>query len=433
MANIRDRLGSWFNNSPLARRAFASLLFLIGAVALTVAIRRSLTRDLDINVILNASRNLLDGTDIYATPASNGAYYLYTPLLALLFSPLTLVPQSNADLVWTLACIGLLAWSLHEIVKLISADRYRELQPFEKWLLYLVPLILCADAISAEIGNAQVNCLILAAAILGLKLVNEKREAAAGALLGIALVAKIFTAPLLLSELLAKRLRLAAAAIAAIVLNLFLPAAVAGWQTNIGYLRYWMTNIALHGDLASHRSGFAGNVSPAAVLARLLTDVPAFTLDGTEYRLNIADLDPSTLNIVGIEVPLFALASLVLYYAFFRNSPRLVSYWGGVALASAIAPLITPVLERPHFVLLLPAYVYVVWLWLHERLRSKLFYSLIITAWVLSTFTLKLYVGQFWGNVFWALGAPMLADLCLLAAIFIAAVRLRNPNLTHGS
>ena len=71
-------------------------------------------------------------------------------------------------------------------------------------------------------------------------------------------------------------------------------------------------------------------------------------------------------------VPLLATLVLVLYFLLFRHRQPLISSWGAIAIALSIAPLISPV-ERPHFVMLLPAYVYVSWMWLHERIDSKLF------------------------------------------------------------
>jgi hypothetical protein len=165
-------------------------------------------------------------------------------------------------------------------------------------------------------------------------------------------------------------------------------------------------------------------------MTRLFTNEPAFIWNGTAYRLNIASLDPALINTIGTSIPLIAILLLVTYFVLYRRRRPLIAYWGGIAVAFCIAPLITPVAERPHFVMLLPAYVFVGFLWLHERIENKPFYGLIVAAFLLSTFTLKLYVGEFWGNIFWSLGAPTIADLCLIAAIFVAASRANEHDLT---
>ena len=430
MTPIRESLETWFDASPRARRVAVVLFALAGLAAATIAVNKALTRQLDLYVILNASRGLLAGADIYSAPTSNGAYYLYLPLIAFLFIPLALLPQVVAGVLWIVLDIVLIALSLHEALKLIAGDAYWKLTPFERWTLHLMPVIFCADAISSEIGNAQVNCLILAAAILSLKLLHSHRDAPAGAILGIAVVAKVFTAPVLLYELLELRFRLIFTAAMAGVAALLLPAILIGWQKNIDYISYWATNIALHGDVVSNRSGFAGNASMQAALTRLFTDQPAFILKGVPYSLNIADMDPGTIGMIGMLGPAFAIVLLLIYFSLYRRHRGLISYWGGIAIAFCIAPLITPVVERPHFVMLLPAYVYVCWLWLRERVESNLFYALLIAAFVLSTFTLKLYVGEFWGSVFWSLGAPTLSDMCLIAAIFVAASCRDDHDLT---
>lgn len=426
---LHDRLEISFNDSRRTRIAVGGVLAVIGAAALTVALKKALTRELDLYVILNASRDLLAGRDIYAAPAANGAYYLYLPLLALFFVPLALLPQTAAGVLWTLVCIALVAWSLHEFVTLVAAESCRNLNAFEKLLLHVVPVILCADAISSEVGNAQVNCLILALAVLALKLAKNGNSAMAGMTLGLAAVAKVFTLPLVFYELCAKRFRIVVAAMICTFAGLLLPAAIVGLQNNIDFVTYW-TTIAVNGDIASHRSGFAGNASLQAALTRLFTDVPAFTFHGAAYHLKIASLDPSVIRLIGMLIPVAMILLVVVYYLMFRDRASLISYWGGIALAFCVSPLITPVVERPHFVMLLPAYVYVTWIWLRERLRGRLFYTLVAAAWVLSTFTLKLYVGEFWGNVFWSLSAPTIADLCVIAAIFLAASQQNDNDLT---
>ncbi|HEY2847505.1 MAG TPA: hypothetical protein VGI80_06785, partial [Pyrinomonadaceae bacterium] len=62
--------------------------------------------------------------------------------------------------------------------------------------------------------------------------------------------------------------------------------------------------------------------------------------------------------------------------------------------------------------------------------ESRLFYSLLVAGFVLSTLTLKLYVGEFWGSVFWSLGVSTIADLCLITAIFVAASCQDDTDLT---
>ena len=428
----RERLEVWFNDNRSVRLVSACVLAIAAVAAIAIAIEKALTRELDLYVILNASRSLLDGSDIYTSPAANGAYYLYLPLLASLFIPLALLPHAFAGVLWTVVCIALIGWSLNGSIKLIAGDSYASLTSLERLLMHVLPMIFCADAISSEVGNAQVNCLILALAVLALKLARSGRENPAGVLLGFAAIAKVFTAPLLLHELLAKRFRIIAGSLLAAIVGMFLPALVTGWERNLEYVTCWTTHIALYNDLTTHRSGFAGNASLTAVLTRLLTDVPAFNWNGADYHLNIAALDPGVLGYLGIATAVAAMALVAIYWAAFRNRSTFISYWGGAAVAFCVAPLITPVAERPHFLMLLPAYVYVSWLCLGKNVPSRVFYALLAAAFVLSTFTLKLYVGSFLGSVFWSLGASTLADLCLIAAIFVAARCQNSRDLTDA-
>ncbi|HEV7700959.1 MAG TPA: glycosyltransferase family 87 protein [Pyrinomonadaceae bacterium] len=430
MSNIRDAIERKILESRRVRTIIAVVVLLVAAILIALAIKKALTRDLDLYVLLNAARRITFGIDIYSSPSPTGAYYLYLPFIAVLFVPFTFVAEQVAGIAWTLASILLIGWSLHAWIKLLAGERYSHLSAFEKWALHLLPIIFCFDAISSEIGNGQVNCLILATTVFAIRLGLRDSQLKSGILLGLAFVAKLLNAPVIAYHLFTRRFRPVVGAALALAIGILLPALFVGILRDLDYTSYWLSTIAFNGDLVSHRSGFAGNTSLAAVLFRLFSDIPAFVSNGVSYSVNIATIDGSVLRWAGPAVAILTLGWLGIYAYLYGSRRPLVSYFGGVALAFCLAPVMIPIAERPHFLMLLPAYAYASYVWIHLRLNGKPFYAFLIAAFVLSTLTLKVYVGDFLGNAFWTLGAPTWAAVCLAAAIFVAANRLKGGDLT---
>src|SRR5262245_48616886 len=88
-----------------------------GILAVISASNKMITSSLatgDMESYLHAARSILAGKDIYATPSrpldQGGLYYIYPPLLAVLFIPLALVPVPVSIVVWSVLNVLLLAW-----------------------------------------------------------------------------------------------------------------------------------------------------------------------------------------------------------------------------------------------------------------------------------------------------------------------------------
>ena len=69
---------------------------------------------LDVGVFRDAGNALTSGADLYDDfPTRSGFRFIYPPFAALLFVPLTWMPEPVMDVVWTLAtmaCVALISW-----------------------------------------------------------------------------------------------------------------------------------------------------------------------------------------------------------------------------------------------------------------------------------------------------------------------------------
>jgi hypothetical protein len=427
MTVIRETLERTFDQSERVRRVVAGAAVVLGAVFVFVAIRKAAARpEVDLHVILAASRAIVEGCNIYS--AQPGPY-VYLPLIAVLFIPFSFLPQQIAVALWMLVDMGLISWSLITLVRMISSEQ--NLSPFERWGLHLFPVIFCLDAISAEIGAGQLNGLILALSVLGLVFAQRSWNVIGGAFLGLAAVAKVFSLPLMAFAVLRRNWGVLLGGTFGVALGLIIPVTLIGFATNYGYVSFWLTDVAFHHNVATHPAGFLANASLQAVAARLFDVQPAYVYNGTSEYLTVGNY-PKVVIAAEIFVPFIPVGLLTIYSWLNRSAEPLVSWSGGVALAFALAPMISPLIERPHSLMLLPAYVYVTYLWLKVKLRGAEFYALIGAAVLLPATSVKLWVGEPAANISWALGSPSWGSLCLALAIFCAPFHIRTRQENAG-
>ena len=98
----------------------------------------------------------------------------------------------------------------------------------------------------------------------------------------------------------------------------------------------------------------------------------------------------------------------------------MVGQWGGVALACSLAPAFSTVAQKHYFVLLLPAHIYVVYLWHCLRLKDKWFRGLIVASFIVATLSTNI-LGYLPGAIFSNAGGLGWGTFLLSAAIFRAA------------
>src|ERR687891_471993 len=103
--------------SETLAKVFRFVVIAGGILAVVSASEKMITSSLatgDIESYLHAAKSILAGQDIYATPSrpleQGGLYYLYPPLLAVLFIPLALLPVPAAIVLWSVLNVLLLAW-----------------------------------------------------------------------------------------------------------------------------------------------------------------------------------------------------------------------------------------------------------------------------------------------------------------------------------
>lgn len=324
--------------------------------------------------------------------------YSYPPLAALLTLPFTVFGSHNVGVVlWYLAImlsmlgLCLIAWntllpvtrdgSPEDLVGNDASPLQRALklqQPKLHAIASALVFVIVGGALFSPIANQQNDSMLLLMALVGIWLVKEKREIAAGVLFGIAGGMKgpllIFLPWLMLRKRWMGSIMLVVSAVA---LNLA-PDIFFGSPTGRLYVHDWF-ELAVRpslesGGAAAVAEGIWGkdsttNQALAATLTRLLTE----NAPGSPYT-SLAELSQGTVKLIGYVAVMIVFAGSIIALWLRRDAgsdandpvsarpeePRLAGFMREGALFLMLALLFSPKTSPAHLCMTLPAVMIIV-------------------------------------------------------------------------
>ena len=349
----------------------------------------------------------------------------YPPIMALLLLPLSCLGPLGAALIWFLLKAVLTVAAIAMIFSMIESRGL----PFPL-VAKVLAVLLSMRAIQGDLIHGNINLFILFLVAGSLFAFTQKRDAAAGMLLALAVACKV-TPALFLPYFLWKRAwRTFFAAAASLPLFLFvLPSAFLSWQTNAACLASWYDNMArpflTEGEVLYTKHT---NQSLPALAERLLTRSPSFTrYEEDEYKAveyhNLADLDPHVVDWL-VRAVMIAFAGLVMWSCRTPLSERcgwrMAAEFGVVLLGMLLFSERT---WKHHCVTLLVPFAVLSYLlvtrWSERGLRWYLVASLIISTLLMLATSTGLTDGHDrLGKLVQVYGGYTWSFVALLAAIF---------------
>lgn len=443
IANIADRL---FARVEDHLNLFRAAVVILAVVVIGISSARMIQHPFahgDFGVYLHAARMMASGESIYATPShpveNGGLFYIYPPLLAFLFIPLTHIPENLTIILWTVLNVVLLAWMVPAICELFSGARFSALPAKTRWAIGFFSIILTGRFIQQHLDRGQANILALALVVLGIRLIKHGswKPMLGGVLIGVSIALRVLPAPFVIWLVLQKQIKALTGVGIGLVIGLVSPVLLLGWKTNVFLLSTWFNDYVLNSASRESKLGLGFNYSIRGVLFRFFTPATAFEHAGRSYSLAIAHL-PLSWVITADWIIRFAILALVIFYWFrFRNSSDLILNGGGTSVLFAATPLLFPTTQQNYFVFLLPAVIYAAYLLFALKRQDPSFEAWIAGFFVLGTVTVQGISGKFLSEVFMATGCVIWGTLCLIAAVFRAAHlesadRSRDIRLEHA-
>jgi hypothetical protein len=442
----------WPRLALAAAIGIAAVAFVLGVLDVRV---RALNSDFTVFTIAGAA--FFDGRDPYAIENPQGWHYAYPPLFALLVSPLARLDFPAQVTVWFAISFGLAALCAAEAGWIIRAIRRQEgvaLVPPPPWWIIAaaIPSILLPTIDTLQRG--QVALALTWPLLLGLRLALSARgwlmASVAGVVLALPIAIKLTPiVPVAALVLVARRsgdwsrltgarsgfgLALGAGVVAGLALFLLvMPAAPLGWRGNVAHLETWARRIRASAEVGVDNNKFTFRNQSFANAVEMLArwEHPKSPLrwilprDPGGRDLRAAPRVPRSLLRVGVPAIQLLLSALVVAASWRLGSHG--SALGAAAafgLASALSLVISPISWAHHFVILLPAVLFVPWwFWAEGRPTAArwlaavppaltgIHYLLIDTGWVERPFGLSL-------SLIWTVGLLGVgtAGWCMAAA-----------------
>ena len=380
----------------------------------------------DLRVFIHAARLMLGGQDMINLPNSFGLYYVYPPFFAVLIIPLVFLPIELVIVLWTIASVMLLGWSMAAFYGGMTGRPFFSLPERARWVVFFFTLLLTARFIVFHLRGGQSNIFVLALSVLGLTLFTRTRKFRSGIAMGLAIAVKITTLPFVFWFLARRSGKVLAGIALGGLVAIILPALVVGPEKDLYYHREWFNKVFRTNAVVSNVSSGVGNLSLRAQLGRFFQRTTPFEYHGRSYQFMIAELPPRAVILLGWLLMAAIAAAIIWYAVHYRNASTLVSQWGGYALVFSLIPSFSTWTEVHHLVLLVPSYLYVVHLWYSGLVTDRWFKALVVLSFVFLTLTTKTFCGVFLSQIMTSIGFINYGMLLLSAAIFRAASCLQT-------
>ncbi len=288
---------------------------------------------LDLDVYLMGGRHLADGRLYLASlPAPPHLPFTYPPFAALVFAPLTLVPERAAQVVWSLvnvAAVYAMVWLTLRMVR-PALDRRGRAQ----WALVLMAPAVWMEPVSLTLSFGQVNVVlaVLVIADLTVTLRAGRFTLPRGVLIGVAAAIKLTPLVFVPYLLLIRRTREAVVASATFVGCAAL-LAVIDLRVSWSYWTKYATDVARIGGVS-----YISNQSLRAVADRL------------DHRL-----------IAGLPITAASGVVLVAGVALAAWAERRSSSFLGLLVCATTGLIVSPITWAHHMVWVVPVLIWLVW------------------------------------------------------------------------
>ncbi len=191
----------------------------------------------DFRVYHTTAVRFVQGADIYDTSDTSVTPFKYSPMFALLISPLAFLPIHGASLVFfTMNFVLLLFLGIHSRRLIMGKNVHSR----HELILYIVPAIFIFRFALLVLDSGQVNLLILSLALAGIYLIEEKGGIRGGALLGLSVMIKYVTFIFLPYLILRKKWKAVFSMLASIAVYSVLPVLACGVERTWQYTAKWM-------------------------------------------------------------------------------------------------------------------------------------------------------------------------------------------------
>lgn len=353
----------------------------------------------DFRVYYSTAQRFLAKENIYSRPDLSITPFKYSAVFALITSPLALVTQKQASLIFFSISFLLLILTCVLSKKMIVG---KNLTPRQNFIIYFFPVFFSSRFIFAVLDSGQVTIVIFALIILGLYLSQKKKDSLAAAFIALSVMFKYTSIIFLPYFLIRRKLKLSVFMVLFMLFYCFIPAAYVGINTNSQYLKSWMPYIR-ENSLDKSSWYDAKNQSLHSFILRMFSADSPFN--------PIARL--TFIQALIVSAAIGALIYLLIIVK--RKSKDAVFIDYGLLFLSMA--LFNPNAWLTNFVFFIFAYMVIIYYLLDTRFKNKPLLIFTILSFILSSWAAESVVGDNLQKFFEGLSTVTIAALILVGIL----------------
>lgn len=394
-----------------------TLLYLMFAIIFSI-VEYNLTGDF--KIFLLASEALSNGENIYERSYIDGFKYFYSPLFAILLTPLTYIPFEVSATLWNLFSFFLLARVFLLISKLYIPVQYKLPK------IYLLTFLVSLFPIYANFHMTQMSVFMLYAIFETIYLSSKKHHIVAALLLSFAINIKILPIVFIPYFIYRKEFKLTIYIAVFYLLYLIAPALIIGFKQNAALLSSWMNNLNPMKSQNVIDLSERGFHSITTLFSTLFTN--EFNPHEYPLRRHIIVLEENTVGwiINSFRAGLILLTLYFLNSLPFRKNNNPGKSFREVSYLCLIIPLIFPHQQTYGFLFILPAAYYTIHFFYNAKNEIKKTWrhktALILAIISFLIINLELILGLY-RKLFWHYKTLTYGTLILLIVLILCKPR----------
>jgi len=401
----------------LNRRTSCILILIVFALALVRYTHHAPKRHYsDFRVYHATAERFIEKQDIYAQPDPEITPFKYSPMFAFIVSPLGHFSRNTASMIYFTINFFSLLLALWLSMRLVVTS---ELTARQRITLHALLVVLCFRFILQGLYSGQVSILVFTLVLGGLYYLRQKRDVAASALIGLAIMIKYMPLVFIPYLLLKKKFKVVMLTGLFVTFYCFIPASHVGLKTEMNYLKQWAP---LVGKTSFDRLSwyhFKNQSFYSGVLRFFTKDTP--------YRASVARLEFRQGLLLGFFLAFLIYAVVVFPFSGTGRRPRDATDYAALFICMAI---MNPNAWMHNFIVLLFPYLIFCYSLVKSRFKDWVSGTLVAVSFLLASVPSESIVGNYYESVLEELSFVTLGALVLLVGL---VWRRHQDNGRRGS
>ncbi|MGB2706251.1 MAG: glycosyltransferase family 87 protein [Candidatus Omnitrophota bacterium] len=380
---------------------FLIIAAIFGGLFIRYAYRAPKRHYCDFRVYYKTGERFLAKEDIYARPDESITPFKYSPMFAMLVSPLALLPPKAASLVFFTINFAALLIVFILSRRLIVHDK---ISFKESIFLYVLSAVFSVRFILHALDSGQVGIIMLALVLMALYFLHKKKDVISAGFMAFSIMFKYASGIFLPYFAMRKKIKFVALVVVFILLYCLLPAVYVGMEKETSYVKSWIPFISRTSFDRASLYDYKNQSLPALVLRYFTADTP--------YNISVLNL---TFN-QGIILALAAGLIIYMFIIYPKTNAPLASLDYSLLLLAMV--LFNPNAWMHNFVAVIFAYMALFHCLIKTNFKDRFTLFFVLLSFALLTLSSETFIGDNLEGVLEKFSVATIGMLVLMVPLF---------------